>query len=74
MTFKKLETEALKLSDSLRAQLAKQLLLSLEETEDSEVDQIWAEEAAHRYRELRDNPEAGIPAEEVFRELRAKFG
>ena len=72
MTFKKLETEALKLSDSLRAQLAKQLL-SLEETEDSEVDQIWAEEAAQRYRELRDNPEAGIPVEEVFRELRAKF-
>ncbi len=47
--------------------------LSLEEdAEDAGHDQIWAEEAAKRFRELRDNPTTGLPAEEVFRRLLAR--
>jgi putative addiction module component (TIGR02574 family) len=72
MTLKQIRTEALKLSEPSRAQLAASLLGSLgEPSEEAELDQLWAEEAARRYRDLRKNPEAGIPAEEVFRKLRS---
>lgn len=72
MTFKQIETEALNLPMSSRADLARSLLQSLDDTpQDPEHERIWAEEAARRYRDLRDNPKSGIPAEEVFARLRA---
>ena len=71
MTFKRIECAALELPEPQRADLAQSLLQSLgEATEDSEHDQVWAEEAARRYRDLRDNPASAVPAEEVFGKLR----
>ena len=72
MTFKQIESAALELPETSRADLAQSLLQSLgEPTEDPEHDRIWAEEAARRYRDLRDNPASAVPAEEVFGKLRA---
>ena len=73
MTFKKIQAAALELPETSRAMLAQSLLQSLHEEVDETVDQdkLWAEEAARRYRDLQKNPEAGVPAEEVFRKLRA---
>ncbi len=72
MTFQQIKDVALGLPESSRADLAQSLLRSLgDASEDSEHDQIWAEEAARRYQDLRENPESGISAEEAFRKLRA---
>ena len=70
-TIEELESEALKLSEESRALLAEKLLRSLGEEEDVEVERIWVEEAKRRREDLRRNPAAGIPAEEVFARLRS---
>ena len=72
MTFKQIESAALELPETSRADLVQSLLESFgDATEDPRHDQVWAEEAARRYRDLRDNPDAAVPAEEVFAKLRA---
>ncbi len=72
MTFKQIENAALDLPESSRADLAQSLLQSLgQASEDPERDRLWAEEAARRYRDLRQNPESGVSADEAFRKLRA---
>jgi hypothetical protein len=50
------------------------LLLSLEpaQEDEAEVEKAWIEEALRRRAELVSGEVEGIPAEEVFRELRAK--
>ena len=71
MTFQQIKTAALDLPETSRADLADSLLQSLSLTsEDPEHDRIWAEEAARRYQDLRENPDSGILAEEAFQRLR----
>jgi hypothetical protein len=50
------------------------LLSSLEETAASpeEIQKLWVAEAERRFQELRDGVVQGIPAQEVFGELRNK--
>jgi hypothetical protein len=70
-----IEAEALQLAQKDRARLAHQLLLSLETAEvesQAEVEKAWIEEALRRRAEMVSGEVEGIPAEEVFRELRAK--
>jgi len=69
-----IEKDALRLPAEDRARLAVRLLSSLEETTESpeEIEKIWIAEAERRFRELRDGVVEGIPAREVFTELRAK--
>jgi putative addiction module component (TIGR02574 family) len=69
-----IETEALRLSPEDRARLAVRLLSSLEGTAESpeEIEKLWITEAERRFRELRDGVVQGIPAREVFAELRNK--
>jgi len=57
-----------------RARLAVRILSSLEETMESpeEIEKLWIAEAERRFQELRDGVVKGIPAREVFAELRAK--
>jgi hypothetical protein len=42
------------------------------EEDETEVEKAWIEEALRRRAELVSSEVEGIPAEEVFRELRAK--
>ncbi|MGH7789516.1 MAG: addiction module protein [Candidatus Binatia bacterium] len=70
-----IEDEALQLSEEDRARLAVRLLASLEEEAGSpeEIERLWIVEAQRRFQELRDRAVEGIPAREVFAQLRAKL-
>jgi putative addiction module component (TIGR02574 family) len=69
-----IEKDALRLPAEDRARLAVRLLSSLEETTESpeEIEKLWIAEAERRFQELRGGVVQGIPAKEVFAELRAK--
>lgn len=75
LPLKRLETEALELPSSDRAQLATRLIASLDEetTDDpAEVERAWGEEIRRRIAELDAGTAELIPADEVFAELRAR--
>jgi putative addiction module component (TIGR02574 family) len=69
-----IEKDALGLSPEDRARLAVRLISSLEESADSpdEIEKLWMAEAERRFQELRDGRVEGVPAQEVFAELRKK--
>lgn len=69
-----IEKDALRLSPEDRARLAVRLLSSLEKAAESpeEIEKLWIAEAERRFQELRDGVVQGIPAREVFVELRNK--
>lgn len=68
-----LENEALKLPVGERARLAEILLESLDTLSEDEHQRRWAEEAARRDAELDAGPSMGRPADEVFRDARARL-
>jgi putative addiction module component (TIGR02574 family) len=70
-----IEDGALKLSEEDRARLAVRLLASLEEEAESpeEIEKLWLAEAERRFQELRQGVVQGVPAHEVFAQLRAKL-
>ena len=68
-----LEFEALKLSSPERARLAARLLDSLDELTDEEHERLWSEEAARRAAEALADPAVTRPAEDVFRDARARI-
>jgi putative addiction module component (TIGR02574 family) len=66
--------EAMALSEDQRAQLAQRLLQSLEPlTEDRDVQVAWDAEIARRVQRVNEGTANGRPAEEVFRDLRARY-
>ena len=71
----KLEDDALRLPEEDRARLAVRLLASLEDEAKSpeQIGRLWLAEAERRFEELRDGVVPGIPAREVFAQLRAKL-
>ena len=73
MSIEDLEAEALKLDPKGRARLAGKLLESLEGLSEAENARLWAEEAQRRDADMDKNTDAGSPAEEVFRDARAKL-
>lgn len=68
-----LESEALKLPTADRARLAETLLESLDTLTDEENRRLWIEEARRRDAELDADPSRGRPAEDVFRDARARL-
>jgi len=74
-TLAEIEGNALQLSEEERARLAVRLLASLEEEAESpeEIEKLWLAEAEQRFQELRGGVVRGIPAREVFAQLRAKL-
>jgi len=72
-----LEAAVLKLDSHQRAELAQKLLRSLEdESEDlseEEISGLWAEEALRRDEELDAGTATARDADDVFRDLRARF-
>lgn len=64
MSFQELKTEVLKLSPAYRANLAKELLASLDSMSESEIEALWEDEAIGRDDEIdqgaaRLNPISG---------------
>ena len=70
-----IEDHALRLPPEDRARLAVDLLTSLEESAESpeEIEKLWLAEAERHFRELHDGVVQGVPAQEVFAQLRAKL-
>ena len=68
----KLQSEAMTLSPTERADLADRLLASIEPQAD--IDAAWDEEIAHRVAQLEAGEVETIPHEEAIAKLRAKFG
>jgi len=71
-TLEELATEVLQLSVEARAALAKRLLDSLDELTPVEYEQLWVEEAARRYQQLKAGTARAIDSNEVFAELEAR--
>jgi putative addiction module component (TIGR02574 family) len=73
MTLEEIHAEALNLPHESRAQLVESLMATLVENLDPGVEQAWFEEAERRHQQLSDGSVQGIPAEEVFAKLSAKY-
>jgi len=52
VTVEELRSEALRLAPQARADLARELLHSLDHLSEAEIEQLWLEESARRDREL----------------------
>jgi putative addiction module component (TIGR02574 family) len=71
MTIDELKREALQLDPSKRAGLARDLLVSLDDLSEAEVESLWLEEAVRRDEEMASGKVQPIPMDEVFAELRS---
>ena len=69
---KDIAAEALQLPLAARADLAGQLLESLDDLSEDEVEQLWAAEAERRYAEYKAGRIEATPAEEVFARLASR--
>ena len=67
-----LASEALDLPVTSRAELAKQLLESLDNLSETEIEKLWAEEAERRYKAYETGEIKAVPADEVFARIRAR--
>ncbi|MEO6324279.1 MAG: addiction module protein [Thermoanaerobaculia bacterium] len=70
MTTEDLRAAALKLPLKQRADLAGELLKSLDELSEEECSELWAREVDRRIRAAREHKTLGIPGEEVLARAR----
>ena len=73
MSIEELESEAMKLDPKARARLAGKLLESLDTLSEAENEQLWAEEAERRDRDLDSRQDSGRGADEVLRDARDRL-
>jgi putative addiction module component (TIGR02574 family) len=71
MTIDELKREALQLDPSVRADLARELLESLDDLPEPEIERLWLEEAERRRADVRAGKVIPIPMDEVFAKARA---
>jgi len=71
MTIDELKREALQLDASTRASLARDLLVSLDDLSEAEVERLWLEEAVRRDEEMASGKVQPIPMDEGFAESRS---
>ena len=71
MTIDELKRQALQMDPSTRAGLARDLLASLDDLSEAEVQRLWLDEAVRRDQEMASGKVQPIPMDEVFAELRA---
>ena len=74
MTIDELKAEALRLDPGERAELASELLVSLDDLSEPEIEKLWIEEAMRRDATLDSGTARSIPADEVFAAARARLG
>jgi putative addiction module component (TIGR02574 family) len=72
MTIDELKREAMRLYATERARLARELLVSLDDLTEAEVERLWLEEAERRRLDFEAGKTTLIPADEVFAQLRSK--
>ncbi len=66
--------EALKLTANERAEVAEQLIASLDEIPDTDVEQAWQEEIQRRLQQVEHGEVELIDSDTVMAELRKKHG
>jgi hypothetical protein len=66
-----LKKEALRLNPEARAQLAKELLASLDAMSETEIEKLWIDEAIRRDEELDSGKARAYPVDEVL--ARSRF-
>jgi putative addiction module component (TIGR02574 family) len=71
-TIEQLTHDALALTEAERAHLAQTLLQSLEPMAEEGVEAAWTDEVARRMERVRQGTAQGRPADEVFRDIRAR--
>lgn len=68
-----LKEQLSRLPTAQRAELARYLIDSLDSETEPDTDPPWAEELERRAQDFETGREPGIPADEVFAKLRARF-
>jgi putative addiction module component (TIGR02574 family) len=68
----KVVSEALSLPPRSRAKLAEQLLESLDDPKQKEIDRLWADEVEDRIDAYARGELRAIPGQEVFRRLKPR--
>jgi len=63
--------EALQMPDNDRARIAEQLISSLDDSVDPDVEALWQQEIQHRLQEIRDGSVQCIPWEDMRQRLTA---
>jgi len=72
MSVEELRTEILRLNPVDRANLAREILASLDSMNESEIEALWAEEAVLRDEELDSKEARAFPADEVLARARSR--
>ena len=70
---KKMKNDLLSLTPNVRAKLAHELIISLDEEIDTNVSHAWQDEINRRVLEIKRGVAKGRPAEQVLAEIRAKY-
>lgn len=68
-----IERAALQLQPDARAKLAHSLVESLEELSREQLETLWLDEAERRDQEMESGKVRGVPGEEVFARIEAKY-
>jgi hypothetical protein len=71
MTIDELRREALGLDLASRARLAHELISSLDDLSEAEIEQLWLEESQRRLEEVASGAVETVSAEEVLAKARA---
>ncbi len=71
MTIDELRREALGLDPPGRASLARDLLSSLDDLSEAEVEQLWLEESLRRHQEIASGAVGTVSADEALAKARA---
>ena len=74
MTIDELKAEALRLTPESRADLARELLASLDSLSDSEIERLWLDEADRRLAQLDRGAASADPSDVVLARVRARRG
>ncbi len=74
MTIDELRREALGLDLSSRARLARDLLSSLDDLSESEIEQLWLEESVRRHNEVVTGAVETVAMDEALAQARAARG
>jgi putative addiction module component (TIGR02574 family) len=68
--FDRVVADAMKLPVRDRVRLAQQLVSTIDDQSESEVEELWFQQAERRLEELRSGKVEGIDADEAFRMAR----
>jgi len=69
----KLKAELSQLAAEERADLAYYLIRSLDDEDENDVQTAWEAELERRWQDMEGGTVTGVPAEDVFAEMRKKY-